>query len=62
MKIENIRNRQLVEWYEDWVRIWHYEPCEPAPRPPFEKDDIEYEILRRMKEFDYLDNCCSDNE
>ena len=59
MKIENIRNRQLLESYECWVRVNHYDPFETPPLPPFEKDDIEYELLRRMKEFDYLDNCWS---
>ena len=56
MNLTDAPNRQLLEWNDQWVKIWHYEPCEPYPRPPYSQYTITNEIFRRMKDFDYLDN------
>ena len=56
MPIEITSNRNLLDWYKDWVQIYHYEPCDPYQRPLFSQYEIQDEILRRMKDFDYLDN------
>lgn len=56
MNIQKARNFDLLEWFDRWVRKAHYEPCEPYESPPFTWDEIRREILRRMNDFDYLDN------
>ena len=56
MKIEKVKNRDLLDWFDRWVRKAHYEPCEPYESPPFTWGEVRNEIMRRMKDFDYLDN------
>jgi hypothetical protein len=53
MTIENETSKKLLEWYEDEVKIHHYDPVQTPPRAPYALDALRDELLRRLEKFDY---------
>lgn len=41
-------DNELLDLYEDWVRKWHYEPCEEVILP-FTKHEVRCEVERRLQ-------------
>ena len=55
--MENIKfqsGKTLLEWYNDEVRIHHYDPVETPPRAPYSLYELEEELLRRLEKFDSI--------
>lgn len=42
--------RELVDWFEEAVKYWHY--GQVGKKPDFDEHDLKMEILRRLEEDD----------
>lgn len=53
MDIGRESSKDLLDWFENEVKIWHYDPVETPPRAPYELDELREELVRRLEKFDY---------
>jgi hypothetical protein len=53
MTIETEKSKDLLEWFEQEVKIHHYDPVATPPRAPYELDELRDELLRRLEKADY---------
>lgn len=43
----------LLNWFEDEVKIHHYDPVQTPPRAPYELYELKDELIRRLEKSDY---------
>jgi hypothetical protein len=54
MTIKNEPNDDLLEYYAQWVRFYHYDPIGNIEPPKYSMEDIEEEIYSRMRASDEI--------
>ena len=52
--IKQESGRKLLEWFEQEIRIHHYDPGETPPRAPYTLPALEDELLCRLDKFDSI--------
>jgi hypothetical protein len=45
--------KDLLDWFEQEVKIWHYDPVETPPRAPYHIDELRTELYRRLRKSDH---------
>jgi hypothetical protein len=53
MEINKETSKRLLEWFEDEIKIHHYDPVETPPRAPYTLYELRDELSRRLEKFDY---------